>query len=146
VPQSAFLCCTAAILLHPLLQVPLWGKHTCVRRSSKDGKESAAKRSKSGPVSTPSGLATPGGRENHTLTGTPGPSLAVDADGQEGGSQSAKYGRVVHTQEGLERMPLKALKEICRSRKLVMSGKKPDLIGRILTSQLGPYPRGAEGP
>lgn len=60
--------------------------------------------------------------------------------------QTAMYGRVVYSIESLKGMTLKDLKEICRNRELVLGGKKQELIDRVLTSQLGPYPPGATGP
>ena len=70
---------------------------------------------------------------------------AVDASNPESDT-AQQYGRVVYTVDGLSGMNLKQLKDICRSRDLVMRGKKEDLLQRILTSQLGPYPGKAAGP
>lgn len=85
------------------------------------------------------------------LTGTPVPTLPPaseerSAGGAAAGQPETVYGRVVHSKEVLEGMTLKALKELCRCRKLVMAGRKDDLVARLLTSQLGPYPDGAAGP
>lgn len=56
------------------------------------------------------------------------------------------YGRVVFTADALGQKTLPDLKDICRTRGLSMGGKKNQLLQRILTSQLGPYLDGAEGP
>jgi hypothetical protein len=72
--------------------------------------------------------------------------LAAAAPSQAADNSGTFYGRVVYSSEALEAMPLKEVKDICRSRGLIVSGKKQDLLQRILTSQLGPYPNGAAGP
>jgi hypothetical protein len=96
---------------------------------------------------TPTGLAAPDLRNSisRAADASPAAQLATMlAPSGVGGTH--QYGRVVYTVDGLMVMTMKHLKEICRSRELLVSGKKQELMQRILTSQLGPYQRGAAGP
>ena len=112
-------------------------------RAGTGQEDGPSKGRKSGHVATASGLTTPGGRTNHTLTGNVAPDLTAGNDVE---SPEHKYGRIVYTREALEGMTLKSMKDICRQRGIAVSGKKPELIERLLTSQLAPYPNGAPGP
>jgi len=138
--RLAVLCCT--VFAH--------GDERCTLHcrvdgtASKAGKEGQPK--KRGRVTqTPSGLSAPDMR-NSLVASDPALHAAAADPAQAPGSQAALYGRVVYSAESLKAMSLKDLKEVCRSRELVVGGKKQDLVDRILTSQLGPYPSGAAGP
>jgi hypothetical protein len=109
------------------------------------GRDSAGGMKRLQVVQTPCGLSAPDLRSTLVATDSAVQALAA-APLREGESCGVMYGRVVYSLEALEHMPLKELRDICRCRGLIISGKKQDLVERVLTSQLGPYPGGASGP
>ena len=119
-----------------------------IYRSLANKDSPATTRTPSGIMRTPAGLAAPDLR--YGLAGAPSPAAlpttaAMSAMGPAEEAQP-QYGRVVYTEDALSAMTLKQLKDICRSRELVIGGKKQELCQRILESQLGPYPNKAAGP
>lgn len=109
--------------------------------STKDGK--AKKRGRV--TQTPTGLSAPDMRNRLVATDPVLQAMAAEPS-QSADDQAPMYGRVVYSEEALKAMTLRDLKDVCRTRELVLGGKKQDLIDRILTSQLGPYAPGAAGP
>lgn len=56
------------------------------------------------------------------------------------------YGRVIFTVDILNGKTVVLLQDICRSRGIPTSGRKSEIVQRILTAQQAPYPHGAAGP
>lgn len=98
----------------------------CACRAGSAAKAPASKKAK---LSSEHGLQTPGVGPPTSAPGT------VPA-----------YGRVVYTVDILTGKTIPLLQEICRNRGVPTSGRKGDLVQRILAAQSAPYPDQAAGP